>query len=81
MVKEQKHLSACFARPAPHAMQHCAACIDGNNGFAPVLSASYWKESVNKLFLLILHVSAGAESLLDLVEIIHGNSFPTFPSL
>lgn len=54
--------------------------VGDNNGFAPVLSASYWKESVNNLFMQRLSNNfkcVEVELLLDLLEIIHENT-PTF---
>lgn len=45
MVKAQKLLSG-------PALASAAPPVGGDNGFAPVLSASRWKESVMKLFVL-----------------------------
>lgn len=80
IAKGQKHV-CLFAGPASHT--HTGSCsstvppVGDNNGFAPVLSASYWKESVNNLFMQRLSNNfkcAEVELLLDLLEIIHGNT-------
>lgn len=50
MVNEQKHLSACSQdQLQAAALASTVPPVDSDNGFAPVLSAPPWKESVNKL--------------------------------
>lgn len=57
MVTGQKHLSGRSRdRLRAPALASSVPPVEGNNGFAPVLSASYWKEAVSKLFPLILLV-------------------------